>query len=108
MSQQVNEKENENLVSQLLNIQLSVRFILGTVSIPIGELLDITQGSIIELETKTNQPQELWVNERPIAEAKIVCVNERIAGRISNIISSRERLQKLISTSPLDTETSET
>ncbi len=83
-------------------MKLTVRFVLGEVSLPISNLLDMTQGSILELDTKTDQPFKLRINDRLLAEATLVSSQEKVGARISKITSSRERLQKLISAPTLD------
>ena len=97
------DQPKNHMVKQLLDMKLTVRFVLGQVSLPIGHLLDMTQGSIIELDTKTDQPFQLRVNDRLIAEANLVSHHEKVGACISKITSSRDRLKKLISTPTLDT-----
>ncbi|MBF0236286.1 MAG: FliM/FliN family flagellar motor switch protein [SAR324 cluster bacterium] len=82
---------------QLLDMDFTVRFILGECTMEIGDILNLGQGSILELENWADQPFELWVNDRHLAKAETVVVNERFGARITEIGTPEKRINELAS-----------
>ena len=79
----------------LLDIPLQITVELGKAKITIGELLKLGQGSVVELDKLTNQPLEIFVNKRLMAQGEVVVVNEKFGIRLTNIISPGERVKEL-------------
>lgn len=79
----------------LLDIPLDISVELGRTRITVGDLLKLSQGSVVELDKLTNQPLMIYVNNKLMAEGEVVVVNERFAIRLMNIISPGERVKSL-------------
>ncbi len=83
---------NLNLI---LDIPLRVTVELGRTKMPVSELLNLTQGSVIELTKLAGEPMEVLVNEKLIARGEAVVVNEKFGVRLTDIISPSERIEQL-------------
>ena len=79
----------------LLDIPLEITVELGKTRITIGDLLKLNQGSVLELDKLTNQPLEIFVNKKLMAEGEVVLVNEKFGIRLTNIISPGDRVKGL-------------
>jgi len=79
----------------LLDIPLEVSVELGRTRILINDLLQLGQGSVIELTKLAGEPLEILVNGKPIARGEPVVVNEKFGVRITDIISPIERVKQL-------------
>ena len=92
-SQQSSVKDrNLNLI---LDIPLKVTVELGRTKMPVSELLNLTQGSVIELAKLAGEPMEVLVNDKLIARGEAVVVNEKFGVRLTDIISPSERIEQL-------------
>ena len=80
----------------LLDVPLEITVELGRTTIQIGELLKLGQGSVVELEKLTNEPVEIYVNQKLMARGEVVVVNEKFGVRLTNIISPGERVKNLV------------
>lgn len=87
-------KDNRNL-SLILDIPLRVTVELGRTKMPVSELLNLTQGSVIELSKLAGEPMEVLVNDKLIARGEAVVVNEKFGVRLTDIISPTERIEQL-------------
>ena len=83
---------NLNLI---LDIPLKVSVELGRTKMPVSELLNLTQGSVIELNKLAGEPMEVYVNDTLIARGEAVVVNEKFGVRLTDIISPAERVEQL-------------
>lgn len=93
MAQQSGVKDrNLNLI---LDIPLKVTVELGRTKMPVSELLNLTQGSVIELAKLAGEPMEVLVNDKLIARGEAVVVNEKFGVRLTDIISPSERIEQL-------------
>lgn len=79
----------------ILDIPLDVTVELGRTTMPIYDLLQMGQGSIIELDKLAGEPLEILVNQKLIAKGEVVVVNEKFGIRLTDVISPRERIEKL-------------
>ena len=79
----------------LLDIPLDVSVELGRTSMLINDLLQLGQGSVIELSKLAGEPLEILVNSRLIARGEAVVINEKFGVRITDIISPLERVKQL-------------
>ncbi len=79
----------------LLDIPLDVSVELGRNTILINDLLQLGQGSVIELTKLAGEPLEIFVNGKLIARGEPVVVNEKFGVRITDIISPIERVKQL-------------
>ncbi len=79
----------------ILEIPLEVTVELGKTSMPIFELLQLGQGSIIELDKVAGEPLEILVNKKLIARGEVVSVNDKFGIRLTEVVSTKERVETL-------------
>jgi len=79
----------------LLDVPLEVTVELGKARLTIGDLLRLSQGSVVELNKLTNQPLEIYANKKLMAEGEVVVVNQKFGIRLINIISPGDRVKNL-------------
>lgn len=82
-------------LSLIMDIPLKVTVELGRTKMPVSELLNLTQGSVIELAKLAGEPMEVLVNDKLIARGEAVVVNEKFGVRLTDIISPSERIEQL-------------
>ena len=88
-------KPLEQDIEFLLDIPVEITVELGTSKMLIKELLQLGQGSVVELEKLAGEPMEIRANSRLIARGEVVVVNEKFGVRLTDIISPPERLTQL-------------
>ena len=79
----------------ILDIPLTVAVELGRSKMLINDLLQLGQGSVIELTKLVGQPLEVLVNQKLVARGEVVVVNEKFGIRLTDIVSPIERVQSL-------------
>ena len=79
----------------ILDIPLKVTVELGRTSLAIKDLLQLGQGSVLELDKLAGEPLEILVNGKLIAKGEVVVVNEKFGIRLTDIISPIERIETL-------------
>jgi flagellar motor switch protein FliN len=79
----------------ILDIPLRVTVELGRTKMAVNELLNLGQGSVIELNKLAGEPMEVFVNDKLIARGEAVVVNEKFGVRLTDIISTKERVEQL-------------
>ena len=79
----------------LMDIPLKVTVELGRTKKMIKEILEFTQGSIIELDKLAGEPVDILVNNKLIAKGEVVVIDENFGVRVTDIVSQFDRLQKL-------------
>ncbi len=91
------EKEGKGLpnLSLLLDIPLEITAELGRTRMIIHDLLQLGQGSVIELNKLAGEPLEILVSNKLIARGEVVVVNEKFGIRLTDIISPLERIKQL-------------
>ena len=82
-------------IGMILDIPVTISMELGRAKVPIRNLLQLTQGSVVELERMAGEPLDVMVNGTLIAHGEIVVVNERYGIRFTDVVSPAERVQKL-------------
>lgn len=82
-------------INFLLDIPVELTVQLGTTKMLIKELLQLGQGSVIELEKLAGEPMEVYANSRLVARGEAVVVNEKFGIKLTDIISPSERLTQL-------------
>jgi flagellar motor switch protein FliN/FliY len=87
-------KSNLNL-DFILDIPLTLTAELGRSKMLISELLQLGQGSVLELSKLAGEPMDIYVNQRLIARGEVVVVNEKFGVRLTDIVSPAERVNKL-------------
>jgi flagellar motor switch protein FliN/FliY len=84
-----------NNLDFILDIPLEVTVELGRTNMPIYDLLQLGQGSIVELNKMAGEPLEILVNQKLIAKGEVVVVNEKFGIRLTDVVSPKERIEKL-------------
>lgn len=79
----------------ILDIPLRVSVELGRTKMMVRDLLQLGQGSVIELTKLAGEPMEIYVNDKLIARGEVVVVNEKFGVRLTDIISPQERIEQL-------------
>ncbi|MBP8981370.1 MAG: flagellar motor switch protein FliN [Syntrophobacterales bacterium] len=79
----------------ILDIPLNLTVELGRCRMLISELLQLGQGSVVELAKLAGEPMDVFVNNRLIARGEVVVVNEKFGVRLTDIVSPAERVNKL-------------
>lgn len=79
----------------ILDLPLEVSVELGRTRILINDLLQLGQGSIVELNKLAGEPLEILVNQKLVARGEAVVVNEKFGVRITDILSPLERVRQL-------------
>lgn len=82
-------------INFLLDVPLSLTVELGRARMLVNDLLQLGQGSVIELTKIVGEPLEVMVNEKLIAKGEVVTLNDKFAVRLTDIISPSDRLDKL-------------
>ncbi|WP_433749759.1 flagellar motor switch phosphatase FliY [Falsibacillus pallidus] len=90
----VSSQEPKNL-NMLMDIPLQVTVELGRTNRSVKDILELTSGSIIELDKLAGEPVDILVNSRLIAKGEVVVIDENFGVRITDIVSQRDRIQKL-------------
>jgi flagellar motor switch protein FliN/FliY len=79
----------------ILDIPLDVSAELGRVKMLVNNLLQLGQGSIIELDKPLGEPLEIYINNKLIARGEVVVADEKYGIRVTDIISPTERIKSL-------------
>jgi flagellar motor switch protein FliN len=79
----------------ILDIPLEVSVELGRTKMLINDLLQLGQGSVIELSKLAGEPLEILVNKKLVARGEVVVVNEKFGVRLTDVISPMERIRQL-------------
>lgn len=79
----------------ILDIPVSISMEVGRTGITIRNLLQLNQGSVIELDRLAGEPLDVLVNGTLIAHGEVVVVNEKFGIRMTDVISPSERIKKL-------------
>lgn len=99
IEENLNPDEELNLrmkkLELILDIPLKVSVELGRTKVLVNDLLQLGQGSVIELNKLAGDPLEVLVNEKLVARGEVVVVNEKFGIRLTDIISPIERIEKL-------------
>ncbi len=86
--------ENPDL-DVILDIPVTISMEVGSTEIAIRNLLQLSQGSVIELDRMAGEPLDIKVNGTLIAHGEVVVVNERFGIRLTDVVSPSERIRKL-------------
>lgn len=82
-------------LDMIMDIPVRLTVELGRTRITIKQLLELTQGSVIELDGLAGEPMDILINGYLIAQGEVVVVDDRYGIRITEIITPSERVQKL-------------
>jgi flagellar motor switch protein FliN/FliY len=90
-----NGQKRERNLDLIMDIPLRVTVELGRTKMVVSELLNLGQGSVIELSKLAGEPMEVLVNDKLVARGEAVVVNEKFGVRLTDIISPAERVEQL-------------
>ena len=88
-------KNNNPELDIILDVPVTISMEVGSTSITIRNLLQLNQGSVIELDRLAGEPLNVLVNGTLIAHGEVVVVNEKFGIRMTDVISPSERIRKL-------------
>ncbi|MFZ5655825.1 MAG: flagellar motor switch protein FliN [Pseudomonadota bacterium] len=79
----------------ILDVPVTLSLEVGRTRIPIRNLLQLNQGSVVELERGAGEPLDVYVNGTLIAQGEVVVVNDRFGVRLTDVVSPSERIKRL-------------
>lgn len=79
----------------ILDVQVTLSLEVGRARIPIRNLLQLNQGSVVELERVAGEALDVFVNGTLVAQGEVVVVNERFGVRLTEVVSPSERIKRL-------------
>ena len=79
----------------ILDIPVQLTVELGRTRVPIKHILQLAQGSVVELETLAGEPMDVLVNGYLIAQGEVVVVNDKFGIRLTDIVTPSERMRRL-------------
>jgi flagellar motor switch protein FliN/FliY len=82
-------------IDRVLDVPVQLTAELGRTRITIKSLLQLSQGSVVELDGLAGQPMDVFINGYLIAQGEVVVVNDKFGIRLTDIITPSERMQKL-------------
>ncbi len=94
-SSSIEMKDGAPELDVILDIPVSISMEVGNTQIPIRNLLQLNQGSVIELDRLAGEPLDVLVNGTLIAHGEVVMVNDKFGIRLTDVISQSERIQRL-------------
>lgn len=90
-----NDDEEAHNMDLLKDVELNVSVELGRIELPLGKVLELAKGSVIELEKLAGEPVDILVNGNRIALGEVVVIDEHFGVRISSLVTTKKRLAKL-------------
>jgi flagellar motor switch protein FliN/FliY len=94
-SKTASKTETHNDIDFILDIPVQLTVELGRTKIAIKNLLQLAQGSVVELDGLAGEPMDVLVNGCLIAQGEVVVVNDKFGIRLTDIITPSERIRKL-------------
>ncbi|QGZ62657.1 flagellar motor switch protein FliN [Paraburkholderia acidisoli] len=91
----VDANSTRNDIDMILDIPVQMTVELGRTKIAIRNLLQLAQGSVVELDGLAGEPMDVLVNGCLIAQGEVVVVNDKFGIRLTDIITPSERIRKL-------------
>ena len=82
-------------LDMVLDIPVTISMEIGRTRISIRNLLQLSQGSVVELDRLAGEPMDVVVNDTLIAHGEVVVVNDKFGIRLTDVISAAERIKKL-------------
>jgi flagellar motor switch protein FliN/FliY len=86
---------NDAKLEVILDVPVTLTLEVGRTRLPIRSLLQLAQGSVVELERAAGEPLDVFVNGTLIAHGEVVVVNDKFGIRLTDVISPTERIRKL-------------
>lgn len=82
-------------LDMILDVPVTVAMEVGRTRISIRNLLQLNQGSVVELDRAAGEPLDVFVNGTLVAHGEVVVINEKFGIRLTDVISPAERVRKL-------------
>jgi flagellar motor switch protein FliN/FliY len=82
-------------LDMILDVPVTLAMEVGRTRISIRNLLQLNQGSVVELDRAAGEPLDVFVNGTLVAHAEVVVINEKFGIRLTDVISPAERVRKL-------------
>ncbi len=87
--------EDGKSMDMLRDVNMDVSVELGRIELPLGRVLQLAKGSVLELDKLAGEPVDIMVNGQRIAQGEVVVIDEHFGVRISNLITTRQHLVKM-------------
>ena len=84
-----------NDLEMILDIPVQLTVELGRTRIPIKHILQLAQGSVVELDALAGEPMDVLVNGTLIAQGEVVVVNEKFGIRLTDVVNPSERVRRM-------------
>jgi flagellar motor switch protein FliN/FliY len=84
-----------NDINMILDIPVQLTVELGRTRIPIKHILQLAQGSVVELDALAGEPMDVLVNGYLIAQGEVVVVNDKFGIRLTDVMGPDERMRRL-------------
>ncbi len=88
-------REDDHNMDMILDIPVTIAMEIGRTKISIRNLLQLNQGSVVELDRLAGEPMDVLVNGTLVAHGEVVVVNEKFGIRLTDVVSPAERVKKL-------------
>jgi len=82
-------------LDMILDVPVTLSLEVGRARMPIRNLLQLNQGSVVELERGAGEPLDVYVNGTLIAHGEVVVINDRFGIRLTDVVSPSERVRRL-------------
>ncbi|ADN75252.1 flagellar motor switch protein FliN [Ferrimonas balearica DSM 9799] len=89
------DSEQQRKLDAILDIPVTISMEVGRSQISIRNLLQLNQGSVVELDRVAGEPLDVMVNGTLVAHGEVVVVNDKFGIRLTDVISQTERIKKL-------------
>lgn len=87
--------ETVNDINMVLDIPVQLSVELGRTKVPIKYILQLAQGSVVELDALAGEPMDVLVNGYLIAQGEVVVVNDKFGIRLTDVVTPSERLRRV-------------
>ena len=87
--------EGDVNLDMILDVPVTVAMEVGRTRISIRNLLQLNQGSVVELDRAAGEPLDVFVNGTLVAHGEVVVINEKFGIRLTDVVSPAERVRKL-------------
>jgi flagellar motor switch protein FliN len=91
----VQDNDSDMSLDVILDVPVTLSLEVGRTRMPIRNLLQLNQGSVVELERGAGEPLDVFVNGTLIAHGEVVVVNDRFGVRLTDVVSPSERIRRL-------------
>ena len=82
-------------LDQILDIPITLSVEIGKSNLSIRNLLQLNQGSVVELDRMAGEPLDVMINGTLVAHGEVVVINEKFGIRLTDVVSAQERVKKL-------------